>query len=158
MSEQGADPQPVSGAASDRECLADRLARVGREIGIREREHAASLARAEEVARALHDEVAAALASFHTAAAETGAPHLRVELEAPRADDKHLRSVQFELQRGRHRAIVTVKSKGEVTLVGPFRTGKAEGPCKSFPIRADAEIEVELGGFLERFLEEAATP
>ena len=63
-----------------------------------------------------------------------------------------------DLRRGRHQAIVTVKSRGEVTLVGPFRAGKVEGPCKSFPFDAEPEIEAELGSFLERFLHEAATP
>jgi hypothetical protein len=158
MSQQGAGRRPSSEASPASEPLAERLARIGREIGAREREHAASLAQAEEVARALHARVAAALDSFHRAAAEAGAPHLRVDMEVPRADDKHLRSVQFELLRGRHRAIVTVKSRGEVTLVGPFRAGKVEGPCKSFPIGADAEIDTALGGFLEQFLAEAATP
>jgi len=158
MSEQGADPQPSNGAASANEPLAARLARVGREIGDREREHASSLARAEELARALHGDVESALASFHSAASEAGAPHLRVDLAAPRPDDKHLRSIQFELSRGRHRAIVTVKSKGEVTLVGPFRAGKQEGPCKSFLIDASAEIGAALGEFLESFLQDAAAP
>jgi len=168
MSEQDAGSRPSRDAAPADAArvdparaangLADRLARVGREIGGRESAHASGLAQADQVARTLHASVATALDSFHSAASETGAPHLRVELAAPRPDDKHLRSVQFELSRGRHRAIVTVKSKGEVTLVGPFRTGKPEGPCKSFPVAADTEIESALGGFLEEFLEEAATP
>ncbi len=42
--------------------------------------------------------------------------------------------------------------------MGPFRTGKAEGPCLSFPFDAEAELEKALGDFLEQFLEEAATP
>ncbi|MEN8182314.1 MAG: hypothetical protein ABFS46_07245, partial [Myxococcota bacterium] len=62
------------------------------------------------------------------------------------------------LRRGRHQAIVTVKSRGEVTLVGPFRSGKTEGPCRSFPYDAEEELHKALGDFLERFLEEAATP
>jgi hypothetical protein len=48
-----------------------------------------------------------------------------------RTDDKHLRSVEFELSRGRYRAIVTAKSRGDVTFVGPFRTGKTEGPARA---------------------------
>jgi len=51
-----------------------------------------------------------------------------------------------------------VKCRGEVTLVGPFRLGKAEGPCRSFPIDADAEIERALGDFLCAFVEEATSP
>jgi hypothetical protein len=157
MSEQEAGSRPP-GDAAPAGALAERLARVGREIGARESAHASGLAQADEVARKLHASVAGALDSFHEAASASGAPHLRVKLAPPRPDDKHLRSVQFELLRGRHRAIVTVKSKGEVTLVGPFRAGKPEGPCKSFPVAADAEIESALGGFLEEFREEAATP
>ena len=102
--------------------------------------------------------MAAALERFHAACAAAGAPHLRVEIGEVRADDKHLRAVEFDLTRGRHRAIVTAKSRGDVTLVGPFRTGKTEGPCLSFPIDAEAELRAALVSFLERFLEEAATP
>jgi len=54
--------------------------------------------------------------------------------------------------------VITIKSKGEVTLVGPFRIGKKEGPCRSFPVAANEEINDALGDFLERFLQEAASP
>ena len=54
--------------------------------------------------------------------------------------------------------MVTVKSRGEATLVGPFHVGKTEGPCKSFPFAAEDELRKALGDFLERFLTEAATP
>jgi hypothetical protein len=69
-----------------------------------------------------------------------------------------VRSYQFELSRGRHRAIVTVKSRGEVTLVGPFRAGKTEGPCRSFPLASSQEFEEALARFLVSFVEDAATP
>ena len=140
------------------EPLAARLAAVGRELGAREGEHGAELARARACAEKLHAQVESALEAFHAAAAESGAPHLRIELGAPRSDDKHLRSVQFDVRRGRTRAIVTVKSRGEVTLVGPFHMGKNEGPCKTFPSDASAEIGPALGSFLEDFLREASTP
>jgi hypothetical protein len=160
MSEQAA-----SGAGSARTptgqptpALAERLAGLGREIGERERDHGESLRRAHDCAEALHRKVAGALEAFHAAAAASGAPHLRVALAAPRSDDKHLRSVQFDLRRGRTVAIVTVKSRGDVTLVGPFHAGKTEGPCKSFPQDAADEIDRALGEFLESFLQEAATP
>ena len=45
-----------------------------------------------------------------------------------------------------------------MTLVGPFHAGKQEGPCKSFPFDAEAELEAALGDFLESFVAEAATP
>jgi hypothetical protein len=138
--------------------LATRLAELGRELGQREAEHGEGLERARKCVEALRDEVAAALEGFHRAAASAGAPHLRVELSPVRIDDKHLRSVEFELCRGRYRAIVTAKSRGDVTFVGPFKSGKTEGPCKSFPIDARDEVRGALASFLESFLEEAATP
>jgi len=125
---------------------------------VREAEHRAGLDAARACAESLRAQIAAALERFHRAAAEAGAPHLRVDLSEIRPDDKHLRAVEFELGRGRHKAIVTAKSRGEVTLVGPFRSGKNEGPCLTFPLDAGEELAAALGAFLARFLEEAATP
>ena len=138
--------------------LSERLSALGNALGAREAEHAGGLAEAQACAEALHGEVEAALASFHQAAVAAGAPHLRIELSPVRTDDKHLRSVEFDLSRGRYRAIITAKSRGDVTFVGPFRSGKTEGPCKSFPFGARDELQSALAGFLESFLEEAATP
>ena len=88
----------------------------------------------------------------------TEAPQLELTLGEPKVDEKHLHAVQFQLERGRHRAIVTVKSRGEVTLVGPFRSGGTEGPCRSFPVSAETDIEGALENFMLAFIEEAATP
>jgi hypothetical protein len=138
--------------------LGDRLAEVGRRLGQREAEHASALTQARSEVEKLRSQVAVALERFHAAAAQQGASHLRIALSEVRADDKHLRAVEFDLVRGRHKAVITAKSRGEVTLVGPFRIGKEEGPCLTFPFAAHEEIHGALGAFLERFLEEAATP
>ena len=138
--------------------LGDRLAALGRTLGARESDHADAIARAQDCAETVRAEVSAALDRFHAAAAQAGAPHLRIELSAIRTDDKHLRAVEFDLTRGRHQAIVVAKAKGEITLVGPFKQGKVEGPCLSFPFDSREEIQRALGTFLETFLEEAATP
>ena len=138
--------------------LAARLEKLGRSLGERETEHRPALAEARACAEKLRDRVCEALDRFHRAAAGAGAPHLRVDLSETRIDDKHVRAVEFELSRGRYRAIVTAKSRGEVTLVGPFQTGKTEGPCASFPFDAGDDLDAALGDFLTRFLEEAATP
>jgi hypothetical protein len=138
--------------------LAERLEALGRELGAREAPFRDDLTRARGVAERLRDRVAEALGRFHRAAAAAGAPQLEAIVSDTRADDKHLRAVQFDMARGRYRAIVTVKARGEVTLVGPFRAGKDEGPCRTFPIESESEIDAALAGFLERFLEEAATP
>ena len=136
----------------------DRFERLGRVLGEREAAHAADLDRARECAEALRTAVSGALADFDRAARAAGTEHLEFDLSEVRIDDKHVRAVEFEIRRGRHRAIVVAKSRGEVTLVGPFRQGKTEGPCRSFPFDAQTEIRAALGDFLECFFEEAATP
>jgi hypothetical protein len=138
--------------------LGERLEALGRQLAAREAPHRDDLARARAFAEKLRDRVAEAVARFQRAAALAGAPQLGATVSETRPDDKHVRAVQFDLVRGRHRALVTVKARGEVTLVGPFHAGKDEGPCRSFPIESAAEIEDALAGFLERFLEDAATP
>ena len=138
--------------------LDERLQALGRRLGQREASHRQGLDEARAFAEKLRTRVEAALERFHQAAAEAGAPHLHTRLGDIRIDDKHLRAVEFDLSRGRHRAIVTVKTRGQVTFVGPFRSGKNEGPCRSFTLDAAREIEDALGLFLEEFLEQAATP
>ncbi len=142
----------------DTDGLRARLAEAGRRLAEREAGEAAGLAAARRAAERLHALVNEGLAGYDRAVKEAGAEQLAVTVSEPRADEKHLRSVQFDVRRGRHTAIVTVKSRGEVTLVGPFRAGKTEGPCLSFPFGAEAELEPALADFLESFLEQAATP
>ena len=105
----------------------------------------------------MHTQVVEAIDHFNALVGES-VPHLQVEVTPPRVDDKHLHAIEFDLERGRHRGVITVKTKREVTLVGPFRAGKPEGPCRSFPFDADADLEDALGDFLRRFLEEASAP
>ncbi|MBW2314340.1 MAG: hypothetical protein JRH10_09130 [Deltaproteobacteria bacterium] len=142
----------------DTAALHDRLSGLGRKLAEREAGEADGLDQARRNVEALRSVVAEGVKGFNEAVVAAGAGQLAVEVSEPRADDKHLRSIQFDLKRGRYAAIVTVKSRGEVTLVGPFRAGKNEGPCLSFPFGAEAELEKALGDFLEQFLEEAATP
>jgi hypothetical protein len=135
--------------------LGDRFERLGHALRDREAEHADDLARARACAVRLHAAVTKAFADFNAAA---GLPQLVVELGEIRVDEKHVRAVEFDMVRGRHRAIVTVKSRGDVTLVGPFHQGKIEGPCRSFPFDAGPELQAALADFLEKFLEAAANP
>ncbi|HEB91613.1 MAG TPA: hypothetical protein ENI85_18705 [Deltaproteobacteria bacterium] len=137
--------------------LIDRIEGIARALADREAAHVGSLTAARETAERIHARVEEAIHRFNDIVGEK-APHLRVEVRPPRVDDKHLHAVEFDLERGRHRAVVTVKSKGEITFVGPFRQGKKEGPCLTFPVDDEEEIDAALGVFLERFLEEAASP
>ncbi len=138
--------------------LRERLAQVGELLGAREKPYAAAIESAHKRAESLRRLVADALEAYREAILRAGASQLDAQLGPLRTDDKHVRSVEFELTRGHHRAIVTVKSRGEVTLVGPFRAGKDEGPCKTFPFDAEGELHSALADFLAQFLEEAATP
>jgi hypothetical protein len=138
--------------------LRDRLRELGQRLGTREAEHRAALESARRQAQLLREEVAGALEGWREAVTAAGAPQLAVTLGELRPDDKHVRAVEFDLSRGRHRAVITVKARGDVTLVGPFHAGKTEGPCKSFPFDAEDEMRSALGDFLERFLSDAATP
>ena len=138
--------------------LAEQLEQMGKRLAERETTHAAKLAQIHQRAVELHERVRVGLEGFHRGSREAGAPHLAVELSAPRIDDKHLHSVQFDLARGRHRVIVTLKSKGEVTLVGPFKAGKQEGPCNSIALDDDPAIDAGLAEVLAEFLEVAFAP
>jgi hypothetical protein len=149
-----ADP-PISDSVLD---FGDRFERLGRILGEREAAHSADLTDARACAEKLRAAVSRAVADFDRAARAAGTEHLEIGLSEVRVDDKHVRAVEFEIFRGRHRAIVVAKSRGEVTLVGPFRQGKDEGPCRSFPFDSQSSIRGALGDFLERFFEEAATP
>lgn len=138
--------------------LDERMTKLGRELGSREASHAATLDAARDKARELHAVLAEALSQFHHACSDAGSPHLRVELGTPQLDAKHVRAVEFDLKRGRTRAIVVVKSRGDVTLVGPFLMGKTEGPCRSIDIDAETELLDALEDLTARFLEMAVQP
>jgi hypothetical protein len=140
------------------EDLRERLATVGRNLALREGEHRAGLDDAWKRAEELHQRVSAGLVGYHEAIAKEGAAQLEVELGRVHTDEKHVRSVEFSLARGRHRALFVVKSKGEVIMVGPFRTGKKEGPCQPIEWRTQEELDAAILPFLESFLEQAATP
>lgn len=137
--------------------LNDRVETLARDLVRRESAHAEEIEKARQVAAELHGRVSSAVARFNEIVG-AAIPYFEVSVSPFRVDDKHLHAVEFDLERGRHRGVVTVKSKGEVTLVGPFRSGKTEGPCRSFAFEARADLDDALGEFLERFLEEAASP
>jgi len=156
------------------------MAAAGRALGAREAPHRAELDTARQRCLTLHEQVCAAVDAFHAAASAAGAPHLRISVGDPKLDEKRVRALEFEVRRGRYVGLVVVKAKGVVTLVGPFRRGKPEEPCRSFRFRvadrvaervaegtgqdagvaadADAELGAALGDFLERFVQEAMTP
>ena len=138
--------------------LRARLSALGAELGARESGDRESLERARQTADELHQVVVRALEAFHQSAAAAGSPHLRIETTEPALDQKHVRAMEFEVRRGRTVGIVTVKSRGDVTLVGPFRRGKNEGPCRSIAAEDQDELRQALSEFLGQVVEEASAP
>ncbi|MEM9174623.1 MAG: hypothetical protein AAGC67_05270 [Myxococcota bacterium] len=137
--------------------LEERLKAIGEGVVEREKRHADAMADASARLDALRAQVARAIDAFNAAVA-ADVPHLSIDVSPVRLDEKHLHAHEFELARGRHRALVIAKSNAEFTLVGPFKTGKPEGPCRSFPFSAASDLEDALEDFLERFLDEATAP
>ncbi|MBW2240870.1 MAG: hypothetical protein JRH01_02705 [Deltaproteobacteria bacterium] len=136
--------------------LRERLAAKGVALAQREEEHKGGLDEARKRADVLRTRVDEGLEGY--AQAIVGAPHLQVTLGPVHPDEKHVRAVEFQVARGRFRGLFIVKAKGELTLVGPFRSGRTEGPCQSFPWDANTEIDEAVAVFLESFLEEATAP
>ena len=151
-------PAPLPPQPAPSSPLSERLCALGEALAEREAEHAGALDQAFREAARLRARVAEAVNELHALLAARGMAHLRITLGEPRLDDKHIRAVQFELSRGRTVALVIVKSRGDVTLVGPFRAGKTEGPCESVPWVQASTLELTLADFLERFLELATSP
>ncbi len=140
--------------------LEARLAERGRVLAEREQKYVPELARARTLAEMLHRKVSEALSAYHLEIA--AAPQLSVQIGPVKHDDKHLHAFEFDVHRGRHRAIVVVKSRGEVTLVGPFHRGKDEGPCRRIAFGDERGISDELmegiAQLLDAFLDEATAP
>lgn len=153
-----ANPSPSPARKALGTDLREKLAALGSELGAREADHAQSLEQARQTVQDLHEAVVDAVEGFHDSASAAGAPHLRIEVTEPALDQKHVRAMEFEVRRGRTVGILTVKARGELTLVGPFRRGKTEGPCRSIALGEDGELATALVDFLGRVVEEASAP
>lgn len=145
--------------------ITQRALQRGREFGAREAEQVHALAEARQLAEEFRDRVEKIIASFQQGLGEAGATHLCDRslfcISPVSLDDKHIRAVGFSVQRGRYKICVVVKTKGSVTLVGPFHLGKKEGPCRKFAVPANEtarhELEAELVDLLHAFFDEAMT-
>jgi len=136
--------------------LAEKLAEMGEQLFEREVANAPAMAATRQRAEVIQGKVRTALAGY--AKATRPMAQLAVQVSDPRVDDKHLHAVQFDITRGRHQVIVTAKCKGVVTLVGPFKQGDEEGPCRRIDLEDDAAIEAGLEVVLLAFLEAAFAP
>lgn len=132
-----------------------RIEALAARIAAGEAGRAAARDRARRLAEEIHREVTGAVARFAEAARRAGAPHLDlVEVGPVEPDDKSIRAFQFVIRRGRTRAVVVSKDRGEVMLVGPFREGGDQGPCRPFHLDTPGADPDDPGRALEALLVE----
>lgn len=124
--------------------MGDSFEALAAELAARDRDLPGRLRAAREAAAALRERAAGSIDAFCGRARELGADHLADLAVGPvEPDVKHVDCIQFEVSRGRWAVTCVVKAKGLVTLVGPFRRGKAETPCSDHPA-AGPEVETAL--------------
>ena len=112
-----------------------------------------------EAAEALRGQAQACVEAFARRARTLGAEHLASVVVSPVSpDEKHVDCLQFSVERGRHVLLciaIANAEGGKMRLVGPFKRGKAEGPCGDHPLRG-AELEQGLEQRLLDLLRQAS--
>jgi hypothetical protein len=117
----------------------NRFEALARELAQRDRAVAASLAEARAAAAELRRHAEHAVATFCAAARAQGAEHLtELHVGPVEPDEKHVDCWQFKVNRGRWEIVCVAKPRGAVTLVGPYRRGKPEHPCRDYPLPSEA--------------------
>ncbi|MFQ5513879.1 MAG: hypothetical protein ACE5FG_05525 [Myxococcota bacterium] len=136
----------------------ERFVELAAELAERDRELPSRLAGVREGATALHAIARSALEHFQEELRKRGAEHLASFAIGPvEPDEKHVDCLQFRVSRGRWEILCVAKAREEgpkVTLVGPFRRGKPEKPCRDFPLRSD-EVERGLEDVLVELIRQA---
>jgi hypothetical protein len=137
---------------------AERFEALASELARRHAELPAQLARVRPSAQALREQAVAAVSAFTSRARALGAEHLTdVRVSPVIPDQKHVNGLQFSVERGRHVLLCVALANpdgGKARLVGPFRNGKAEGPCAEHPL-GSPELEDALEQRILDLLREA---
>ena len=130
-----------------------RFSALAHELATRDRDLGPGLEDARQGARRLRAHAAGCIAEFAAAATSCWAPHLaEIEVGSVEPDEKHVDCIQFKVRRGRFEIVCVAKAKGKVTLVGPYKRGKSEKPCRDFALEGEAVL-----GTLEDLLVELIT-
>ena len=133
-----------------------RFQKLADELAGRDADLEPDLERARARAHLLREHAERAVEVFRSAARASGAEHLtHIEVSPVEPDEKHVDCVQFRVFRGRWEIVSVANAEGVVTLVGPFRRGKAEKPCADYPLD-DARLEVALEDLLADLIGKAS--
>ncbi len=134
----------------------ERIEQLARELAARDAGLTPALQDVREAAEQLRGRALALVEAFKQVARDSGAPHLaHLEVGPVEPDEKHVDCIQFRVTRGRWEVVCVGKTKGDVTLVGPFRRGKPEKPCADYPLRGE-EVERALEDLLLRLIRAAS--
>lgn len=136
----------------------DRIESLARELAARETRRITARRAAEERIHHLHDAAVAAVSSFDRIVGEEGASHLGLLRVGPvKPDDRSVRAFQFTIRRGRHRTIVITKDREDMVLVGPFKVGHLEAPCRTLHHQGNQDPSEQMESALEQLLVDLIT-
>jgi hypothetical protein len=133
-----------------------RFEQLAAALADRDRGVSSSLESVRPALEGLRAKALGAIEAFVRVARAHGGAHLTdIELSAVESDEKHVDCLQFKVARGRWELTCVGKSRGVVTLVGPYRRGGPEKPCAHFPLPS-AEADGTLQDLLLDLLREAS--
>jgi hypothetical protein len=133
-----------------------RFEQLAAALADRDRDVSTSLGSVRPALEALRSCALDAIQAFVRSAREHGGAHLTdVGVGPVEPDEKHVDCLQFQVMRGRWKLTCVGKTRGVVTVVGPFRHGEPEKPCAEFPLPS-AEAEAGLEDRLLALLREAS--
>lgn len=136
----------------------ERFEKLARELSHRDRDLSAPLQDATAAAVELRAHAQACIDAFTAGARAEGAEHLTdVAVGAVGTDAKHVDCASFTVARGRWESVCVAKPapKAKVTLVGPYKQGTPEKPCRDVPLRGD-ETRAGLEDLLLALLEQGS--
>jgi hypothetical protein len=109
--------------------MPDAFKELAGSLAARDAELGRGLDTARVAAQEMRARVAAHANAFRDEVEARGAPHLaHVEVGPVEPDEKHVDAIQVRVWRGRWEIVYVAKACGEMTLVGPYRVGKADQP------------------------------
>ena len=116
-----------------------RFEQLAAALARRDRELARELEPVRRALESVRETLGTSVRTFVETARAAGAEHLaHVEVGPVEPDEKHVDCLQVKVRRGRWEIVCVGKTRGVVTVVGPYRRGKPEQPCRDHAFGAEA--------------------